>query len=109
MRNPKVQWICLFSTMFLLFFTAAGTAENGEQNPFEQALEALNRQDYEEVAAYFRTAADQGDPDGLECLGYLYLTGLGVEQSREKAVELYHLAAEQGSEEAQKQLIMLGE
>ena len=35
--------------------------------------------------------------------------GLGVEQSREKAVELYKLAAEGGSEEAQQQLMILGE
>ena len=54
-------------------------------------------------------AADLGNADGQECLGYLYLEGLGVEQSREKAVELYKLAAEGGSEEAQQQLILLGE
>lgn len=49
------------------------------------------------------------DPDGLECLGYLYLEGLGVEQSQEKAIELFKLAAERGSEEAQQQLMMLGQ
>ena len=65
--------------------------------------------DYEKAAEYYRLSADLGNPDGQECLGYLYLEGLGVEQSREKAVELYKLAAEGDSEEAQQQLMLLGE
>ena len=64
---------------------------------------------YEKAAEYYQLSADQEDPDGLECLGYLYLEGLGVEQSLEKAVELYELAAERGSEEAQNQLMILGQ
>ena len=39
----------------------------------------------------------------------LYLEGLGVEQSRDKAMELYRLAAALGSEEAQRQLAILGD
>ena len=65
--------------------------------------------DYVKAAEYYQLSADQEDPDGLECLGYLYLEGLGVEQSMEKAIELYELAAERGSEEAQRQLLILGQ
>ena len=57
----------------------------------------------------YQLSADQEDPDGQECLAYLYLEGLGVEQSTEKAIALYQLAAERGSEEAQMQLMMLGQ
>ena len=65
--------------------------------------------DYEKAAAYYQLSADQEDPDGLECLADLYLEGLGVEQSTEQAIALYQLAAERGSEEAQLQLMMLGQ
>ena len=57
----------------------------------------------------FTEAADSGCHIALYYIGYLYEEGLGVEQSTEKAIELYHLAAEGGSEEAQNQLLLLGE
>ena len=105
------KWISLVLSLLLVFaFAAAGTAENNEvQDWISQAQEALGQEDYESSLRYFTLAADLGNADRQECLGYLYLEGLGVEQSREKAVELYKLAAEGGSEEAQQQLILLGE
>ena len=64
---------------------------------------------YQKAAEYYQLSADQNDPDGLECLGYLYLEGLGVEQSTDRAMELYRRAAALGSEEAQRQLAILGD
>ncbi len=37
-------------------------------------------------------------------LANMYFTGMGVEQSKDRAMELYRLAAELGSEEARQQL-----
>ena len=55
----------------------------------------------EEAARWYRRAAEHGDEDGACCLGYLYETGVGVEQSWEEAVGWYRAAAEQGLPRAQ--------
>ena len=55
-----------------------------------------------------RRAADQGDPGAQNNLAILYEQGLGVDRSRNRAVELLRLAASQGHRVAEKNLIALG-
>ena len=103
------QRFCLILSLLLIILTVSAAAE--EKNEVETwlvlAREAYEQEDYKKAAEYYQLSADQNDPDGLECLGYLYLEGLGVEQSRDRAMELYRLAAALGSEEAQRQLAIL--
>ena len=53
---------------------------------------------------YYQLAADQGNADAQNNLGYSYSSGEGVEQDYEKAVEYYQLAADQGNADAQYNL-----
>jgi TPR repeat protein len=56
------------------------------------------------AVVWFEKAADQGMAPAQYALGQMYLNGEGVEQSVNKAVELYTHAANQGLLEAQADL-----
>ena len=58
-------------------------------------------EDYANTAVWYAAAAYQGSADAQCNLGVLYKEGNGVEQSAEKAFELFSKAAEQGSAEAE--------
>ena len=51
--------------------------------------------DFAQAAAWYRKAADQGDPESQNNLGVLYSTGQGVPHDEAEAVRLYRLAAAQ--------------
>ena len=55
------------------------------------------KQDFTEAISWYQMAADSGNADGTCALGYFYLTGTGVEQDLEKAMELFDAAIEGGS------------
>ena len=50
--------------------------------------------DKAEAAKWYRRAAEQGEEDGMCCLGFLYETGEGVKQNWREAVKWYRKAAE---------------
>ncbi|MDI9407952.1 MAG: hypothetical protein QM523_01755 [Candidatus Pacebacteria bacterium] len=52
--------------------------------------------DYSQAAAWYRKAADQGNPYSQKNLGDLYYSGNGVEQDYAQAIIWYRKAAEQG-------------
>nr|WP_323667895.1 tetratricopeptide repeat protein [Burkholderia cenocepacia] len=66
-------------------------------------------QDAAEAAKWYRRAADQGDPQAQNALGYLYDSGRGVKQSDTDAFNWYRLAAEQGYANAQNNLGLMYE
>jgi uncharacterized protein len=51
--------------------------------------------------ALYRQAAEDGDLEGLLCVGWHYASGYGVPQDDVEAVKWWRIAAEQGSSEAQ--------
>ncbi len=55
------------------------------------------KQDFAEAISWYQMASDSGNVDGTCALGYFYLTGTGVDQDLEKAAELFDLAIEGGS------------
>ncbi len=77
----------------LLLAALAGTAVAG---PFEDALSAHERGDYDEAVKLYRKAADQDDARAQFNLGFMYYNGQGVPQNHAPAMKWYRMAAEQG-------------
>jgi pilus assembly protein CpaF len=65
---------------------------------------ALNRKDYGEATTWFRNAADQGNGDAQDNLGWLYENGWGVAKDYAEAMRWYRRAADQGNSNAQNNL-----
>lgn len=61
---------------------------------YEAADAAYFAQEYGEAARQYRIACDGGDPRGCADLGYLYDSGLGVEQSDALAIDYYRQGCE---------------
>ena len=55
------------------------------------------KQDFTEAISWYQMASDSGNVDGTCALGYFYLTGTGVDQDLDKALELFDSAIEGGS------------
>ena len=55
------------------------------------------KQDFTEAISWYQMASDSGNADGTCALGYFYLTGTGVDQDLDKAIELFDTAIEGGS------------
>ena len=73
----------------------------------QKAREALSSGDYDAAFAFFKEAAEDGDPAGINGLGACYFQGNGVEKDIAKALELYGQAAELGAPSAQYNLAVL--
>lgn len=58
-------------------------------------------QNYDEAVKWFRKAAEQGHPDAMHSLGWMYRDGHGVEQDYKKRAAWWRKAAEHGSIGAQ--------
>lgn len=67
---------------------------------FSQAEEVYERTDYDRAFFIYRNElAPIGDKYGQYMVGFMYLTGKGVEEDRIKASSWYRLAAERGTKE----------
>ena len=71
---------------------------------FINAVDALERDDYETAYKLFLPLAEQGNVDGQRNLGVLYYLGQGVPQDYKEAEKWWELAAEQGDGFAQYSL-----
>jgi TPR repeat protein len=67
---------------------------------FQQGVDDYQRGDYSAAYQEFLTAAQGGDGAAAHALGFMYLTGRGVTQSNEQAIEWYRKGAERGYGEA---------
>ena len=76
----------------------AAAAEAGDpEGPYNAASIYLEKEDYADAAKYFGMGADDGDPECMAELGLLYRDGKGVDQSGERAVELFDRAYAEGN------------
>ncbi|KAG0234201.1 hypothetical protein BGW42_006839 [Actinomortierella wolfii] len=66
-------------------------------------------QDYTKAFEWYFRAAEQGQTQAQNNLGWMYQDGKGVAQDDTKAVEWYRLAAEQGDAKAQGNLALMYE
>lgn len=69
--------------------------------PLEDGQKAYEARDYMAAARFYELAAGQGDAVAQHRLGTLYFNGQGVTQSDERAVALFHNAADQKLSDAQ--------
>jgi hypothetical protein len=81
-----------------ILFAIAGETFAG---PFESALTAAQRGDFQAADWSLRPLALQGNAVAQFDLGFLYETGRGVPQNYFEAIKWYQLAAEQGNALAQ--------
>ena len=62
------------------------------------------KQDYPQAVRWFRPAAEQGNAEAQEQLGFMYDAGRGVAKDRVEGLKWLRLAAERGNAEAQREL-----
>jgi TPR repeat protein len=55
------------------------------------------QRDYAKAMTWYREAADQGNSDGQNNVGWLYPNGFGVKQNYGEALTWYRKAADQGN------------
>lgn len=70
---------------------------NDTDKQVELARIYLEKKMYEDAFSWYKRAANLGNADGINGLGYCYLYGKGVEVDSARAKELFHEAANQGS------------
>lgn len=70
----------------------------------EQAGEAYYNRDYKAAFNLFYTAANNGDPGGMNCVALFYEMGYGVDADSEQAMLWYKKAADCGNASAMNQL-----
>ncbi|OHC73611.1 MAG: hypothetical protein A3G18_00815 [Rhodospirillales bacterium RIFCSPLOWO2_12_FULL_58_28] len=75
--------------------------------PFEDAVAAYERGDYETALRLYRPLADQGDAKARFNLGLMYVNGRGVAQDYAEAVKWYRKAADQGHADARLNLELM--
>jgi uncharacterized protein len=86
---------------------ATGLAVGAEitfASPFDDALSAYSRGDYETAMRLFRPLAEQGNADAQANLGFMYQNGQGVPQDDKRAIAWYRKAADQGNDYGQTNL-----
>ena len=83
-------------------------ANEGHETAIEY-LKRLDTQEDKEEAAFYTTAAKQGDTDAMCNLGVMYIQGRGLDQSNVLAREWWTKAASKGSEGAVENLKFLDE
>ena len=63
--------------------------------------------DNKKALKYYTMASDQGDADAQNSLGFMYITGEGVERDSGEAQRFWELAAAQGHQGAQQNLAII--
>jgi len=66
-------------------------------------------QDYAQAREWYQKAADAGNADAMNNLGWLYANGHGVAQDYAQAREWYQKAADAGNRDAKQALERLGQ
>ncbi len=73
-------------------------ADGGDpEGPYNAGSAFLEKEDYGNAAKYFDMGVGLDDPECMAELGLLYRDGKGVEQSGERALELFEAAYESGN------------
>lgn len=93
----KIKAIVL--AIALGFASTAAMAEN----TIDRGILAFLKGDNETALQVFRPLAESGDKEAQYHLGYMYQTGIGVNQNSSEALHWYELAAKQGHNSASVQ------
>ena len=76
-------------------------------NLLNEAQKAFQRKDYAQAMKLNMKAADQGNAEAQNNIGYLYMFGLGVAQDDNKAQYWLSLSTAQGNDKAKENLFLL--
>lgn len=79
----------------------------GSDSGFREGLQAYDSARYQEAIALWADAAENGNADAEQALGWAYSNGLGVERNYAEAMTWYGRAAKQGHAGAQVNLAIL--
>ena len=60
------------------------------------AMDAIDRQDYEEALRQLRPLAESGNAKAQSSLGVLYQLGMGINRDLQEAIKWFKLAVDQG-------------
>ena len=97
----------LASFVFLLGVAASAQAA-GDSARAREALrkgdEASQREDYKTALRWYRQAAESGNAEAQDNVGFFYLTGMGVKQDAAEGARWLRKAAAQGNEVAERNL-----
>jgi TPR repeat protein len=94
--------VCLRSGLFAPGTPAPGPAPKiSAAEALGKGDEAWRRKDYAAAAHWYRRAADQGNSEAQNNVGWLYENGRGVAQDYGEAMRWFRLAAEQANAPAQ--------
>ena len=91
----------LLALIFLLPFSGSSVSFADD---FKDALDALDREDYETLHKLTLPLAEKGNAKAQYILGGMYSEGVGVPQDYKEAARWSKIAAEQGLAEAQYNL-----
>lgn len=81
------------------FVSTAATADDA----MDRGILAFLKGDTETALQVFRPLAESGDKEAQYHLGYMYQTGIGVNQNNSEALHWYEMAAKQGHNSASVQ------
>jgi hypothetical protein len=124
--NLPGPWVLALSTMAIAFTTQSSHPQTNSLlgDTRDQQTRAGNVQDEVRVAGdylvgrgvpmdpaqaayWYRKAADQGDPEAQDELGYFYLAGIGVPRDESSAIKWFTRAAGSGSQRAKLNLAVI--
>jgi TPR repeat protein len=91
----------------LALSVAAPAMAEGPKDIWDDAFEAMKRDDYPTAVRLFRSLAELGYPGAQFQLGFLYRRGDGVPQDYAEAAKWLQLAADQGNVWAQSNLAFM--
>jgi TPR repeat protein len=100
--SPRLSLMLLILCGVLGHLT--GTAFPRDEQAYQRAKAAYDRQDYATALREWRPLAQQGDPHAQVWLGHMYELGRGVTQNDTEAVKWYRKAADQGDARGQYNL-----
>lgn len=83
---------------------ASDHPETSAAELLEKAVEARNKRNFDKAAEWYLKAAEAGNAEARNSLGFLYDHGVGVEKDPAEAAKWYKLAARQGHLQAQNNL-----
>lgn len=89
-----------------LFSTNSANEEDipAAEELFNMGVEAYQNKNYDEAKKYWLMAAEQGDIEAQNNLGFMFYNGNGVQKDYTEAARYWRLSAEQGNAEAQYNL-----
>lgn len=90
--------------LLLCIVLVSGTALS--LSDYERGLESYKKGNYEDALAFYKKAADQGNPDAQFELASMYQLGDGVNENHKESCKWFYKSYEQGNVKAKYQVYL---